>query len=172
MPQPDPSQQRALQQLYEQHNDWLRSWIRKRMDCSEQAADLTHDTFLQVLLRRKAIELREPRAYLSSIARFASITGSNISFQPGTANQQRSTGLQGNHSLQQGLQQLLAGSDLQAVELGNGSFTLIMRDKGLTLEATSITGTSLKNSATTEGTNRNRSSTLNAMTSLGNPYIG
>ncbi|TBU99269.1 sigma-70 family RNA polymerase sigma factor [Stutzerimonas kirkiae] len=69
MPQPDPSQQRALQQLYEQHNDWLRSWIRKRMDCSEQAADLTHDTFLQVLLRRKAIELREPHAYLSSIAR-------------------------------------------------------------------------------------------------------
>ncbi|TBU99268.1 hypothetical protein DNJ95_00925 [Stutzerimonas kirkiae] len=108
----------------------------------------------------------------AAIAHFASITGSNISFQPGTANQQRSPGLQGNHSLQQGLQQLLAGSDLQAVELGNGSFTLIMRDKGLTLEATSITGTSLKNSATTEGTNRNRSSTLNAMASLGNPYIG
>ncbi|QLF93339.1 sigma-70 family RNA polymerase sigma factor [Pseudomonas sp. ABC1] len=69
MPQSDPSQQRALHQLYEQHNDWLRGWIRKRLDCSEQSADLTHDTFLQVLLRRKASELREPRAYLSSIAR-------------------------------------------------------------------------------------------------------
>ncbi|QLF93341.1 TonB-dependent siderophore receptor [Pseudomonas sp. ABC1] len=88
----------------------------------------------------------------AAIARFSSITGSSISFQPGAASQQRSPGLQGNHGVLQGLQQLLGGSNLQAVELGSGSFTLIVRDKAMTLEATSITGSSLRNSATTEGT--------------------
>jgi RNA polymerase sigma-70 factor (ECF subfamily) len=60
----------ALQILYEDNHDWLCQWLRRRLDCRDQAADLAHDTFLRVL--RKADELpgvREPRAYLTTIAR-------------------------------------------------------------------------------------------------------
>ncbi|MNO51503.1 putative RNA polymerase sigma factor FecI [compost metagenome] len=65
----DPTFDSALHRLYDEHHGWLQGWLRKRLSCAEHAADLAQDTFLRVLLNRKAVELREPRAYLSSIAR-------------------------------------------------------------------------------------------------------
>lgn len=65
----DLVQQQALHILYDEHHGWLNSWLRKRTGCSEQAADLAQDTFVRVILQRKAQGLREPRAYLSSVAR-------------------------------------------------------------------------------------------------------
>ena len=59
----------SLQQLYSEHHGWLNAWLRKRLGCAHNAADLAQDTFLRVLA--KDIELpaiREPRAYLSTIA--------------------------------------------------------------------------------------------------------
>ena len=61
--------QHALHQLYSDHHGWLQHWLRKKLGCSEQAADLAQDTFVRVIALRKHMELREPRAYLSSIAR-------------------------------------------------------------------------------------------------------
>ncbi|WP_422419566.1 sigma-70 family RNA polymerase sigma factor [Pseudomonas sp. GZD-222] len=55
--------------LYLEHHDWLRHWLRKRMACAETAADLAHDTFVRLLASRRAFDLRQPRAYLSSVAR-------------------------------------------------------------------------------------------------------
>lgn len=55
--------------LYEQHHRWLRNWLRQRTRCSEQAADLAQDTFVRLLQQREITMLREPRAYLSNIAR-------------------------------------------------------------------------------------------------------
>ena len=63
------SLQTAVHSLYENHHNWLCGWLKKRLGCSENAADLAQDTFIRVLTLRKASELREPRAYLSSIAR-------------------------------------------------------------------------------------------------------
>ncbi|MEN0105110.1 MAG: sigma-70 family RNA polymerase sigma factor [Pseudomonas sp.] len=63
------SLQTAVHSLYEHHHNWLCGWLKKRLGCSENAADLAQDTFIRVLTLRKAAELREPRAYLSSIAR-------------------------------------------------------------------------------------------------------
>lgn len=63
----DPADQIHL--LYEGHHAWLSTWLRKRLPCREQAADLAQDTFVKVLLNNKAAELREPRAYLTSVAR-------------------------------------------------------------------------------------------------------
>ncbi len=54
--------------LYTEHHCWLLGWLRRRVDCSEQAADLAHDTFLRVLARRR-VEYREPRAFLTIVAR-------------------------------------------------------------------------------------------------------
>lgn len=69
MPSADLSLQTAVHSLYENHHNWLCGWLKKRVGCSENAADLAQDTFIRVLTLRKAAELREPRAYLSSIAR-------------------------------------------------------------------------------------------------------
>ena len=69
MPSVDLSQQQAVQSLYKEHHHWLCGWLRKRLGCVDLAADLAQDTFVRVLTQRKAPELREPRAYLSTIAR-------------------------------------------------------------------------------------------------------
>lgn len=56
-------------ELYASHHGWLRGWLRKKLGCAEQAADLTHDTFVRLLGRLPAPEeLREPRAYLTTMA--------------------------------------------------------------------------------------------------------
>ncbi|MDM3887750.1 sigma-70 family RNA polymerase sigma factor [Pseudomonas sp. BCRC 81390] len=55
--------------LYQAHHSWLRRWLRSRVGCSEQAADLAQDTFVRLLRARQVSPLKEPRAYLSSIAR-------------------------------------------------------------------------------------------------------
>ncbi|MFI8479490.1 sigma-70 family RNA polymerase sigma factor [Pseudomonas sp. NPDC078700] len=74
-PSSESSPQQALHSLYHEHHDWLRMWLRKRLPCAENAADLAQDTFVRVLTSRQAQDLREPRAYLSSIARSLMIDG-------------------------------------------------------------------------------------------------
>jgi len=59
-----------VEQLYTGHHRWLFAWLRSRLGCQEQAADLAHDTFVRILnTGAGAIRLREPRAYLATIAR-------------------------------------------------------------------------------------------------------
>ena len=65
----DLSLQKAVHSLYEEHHSWLCGWLRNRLGCVDHAADLAQDTFIRVITLRKAAELREPRAYLSSVAR-------------------------------------------------------------------------------------------------------
>lgn len=65
----DRTQHQAIHTLYTEHHGWLCGWLRKRLGCFDHAADLAQDTFIRVLVQRRAPELREPRAYLSSIAR-------------------------------------------------------------------------------------------------------
>lgn len=65
----DLTQQQAVHSLYTDHHSWLCGWLRKRLGCVDHAADLAQDTFIRVLTQRNAPQLREPRAYLSTIAR-------------------------------------------------------------------------------------------------------
>lgn len=59
-----------VQTLYSDHCGWLQGWLRRRLNCADDAADLMHDTFIRVLRHREHLdELREPRAYLTTIAR-------------------------------------------------------------------------------------------------------
>ncbi|ARU89243.1 sigma-70 family RNA polymerase sigma factor [Pseudomonas sp. M30-35] len=74
-PSTEPTAQQTLHSLYREHHAWLRLWLRKRLPCAESAADLAQDTFVRVLTSRKTQDLREPRAYLSSIARSLMIDG-------------------------------------------------------------------------------------------------
>lgn len=60
-----------LETLYREHSDWLAHWLRRRLGCSQQALDLAQDTFVRLLARDAARldGLREPRAYLTTVAR-------------------------------------------------------------------------------------------------------
>lgn len=62
------SSQGLIQEFYERHRPWLHSWLSKKTGSTFDAADLTHDTFIRVLLQDNAQEIVEPRAYLTRIA--------------------------------------------------------------------------------------------------------
>ena len=62
--------QQAVQALYAEHHGWLFGWLRKKLGCPHNAADLSHDTFVRILTSREALgALREPRAFLTTTAR-------------------------------------------------------------------------------------------------------
>lgn len=58
-----------LHELYRDHNGWLCGWLRQRLSNSADAADLAQDTFIRVMLARRACSLKQPRHYLATIAR-------------------------------------------------------------------------------------------------------
>ncbi len=57
-----------LGSLYLAHHGWLQGWLRRRLGCRDQAADLAQDTFLRLLTGRLPPLLDEPRAYLTKVA--------------------------------------------------------------------------------------------------------
>ncbi len=59
---------RQVQGLYVEHHRWLQAWLRRKLDCPARAADLMQDTFVRLLARDEAVELREPRAFLTTVA--------------------------------------------------------------------------------------------------------
>lgn len=65
-----PAESSTIHTLYSDHHRWLHGWLRQRLDCSEQAADLAQDTFLRLLDRdrQQLLSLQQPRAYLRVIA--------------------------------------------------------------------------------------------------------
>lgn len=68
-----PVLQQQVHALYSDHHAWLLGWLRKKLGSPHDAADLAQDTFLRIFSRApQAAELqalREPRAYLTTIAR-------------------------------------------------------------------------------------------------------
>lgn len=55
--------------LYADHHGWLQTWLRRKLGCAFTAEDLTHDTFLRLLVRPRELDAkRDPRAYLTTIA--------------------------------------------------------------------------------------------------------
>ncbi|MBW7902461.1 MAG: sigma-70 family RNA polymerase sigma factor [Rhodocyclaceae bacterium] len=55
--------------LYADHHNWLHAWLRRKLGCTHRAADLAHDTFLRILKGGELPEIREPRAYLTTVAK-------------------------------------------------------------------------------------------------------
>lgn len=59
-----------IEDLYTDHHGWLTGWLRRRLGDSFVAADVAHDTFLRIIASRDALlDVREPRAYLTTTAR-------------------------------------------------------------------------------------------------------
>ena len=66
----EPAFQAAISNLYSEHHGWLFGWLRRKLGCAQNAADLAQDTFTRILNARESVAtLREPRAYLSTTAR-------------------------------------------------------------------------------------------------------
>lgn len=66
------SRQCQVRELYVGHHGWLEGWLYRKLGCAQRAADLAHDTFLRILVTRERnpeLDLREPRAYLTTVAR-------------------------------------------------------------------------------------------------------
>ncbi|MCS3467702.1 RNA polymerase sigma-70 factor (ECF subfamily) [Pseudomonas sp. JUb42] len=59
----------AVQRIYEQHHSWLNGWLKGKLHNACDAADVAHDTFVRILVSRNAMQIREPRDYLTTIAR-------------------------------------------------------------------------------------------------------
>ncbi|NCE93163.1 sigma-70 family RNA polymerase sigma factor [Pseudomonas sp. L13] len=55
--------------LYNDHHHWLTGWLRRKLGCPDNAADLAQDTFIRVLSARDAPTLIEPRAFLTTVAK-------------------------------------------------------------------------------------------------------
>lgn len=62
-----PSQD-LLHSLYSENQRWLVQWLRRSTASVHEAADLAQDTFVRVV-QRCPDEIREPRAFLATIAR-------------------------------------------------------------------------------------------------------
>ncbi|MDT7848197.1 sigma-70 family RNA polymerase sigma factor [Methylophilus sp. VKM B-3414] len=62
--------QQTVGALYIDHHQWLRAWLRGKLGCNEQAADLAQDTFLRMMHGKRNVHaLEQPRAYLTQIAK-------------------------------------------------------------------------------------------------------
>lgn len=59
---------RQFTALYSDHHAWLHGWLRKKIGCSQRAADLAHDAFIRVLTLAEPQNLKEPRAFLTTTA--------------------------------------------------------------------------------------------------------
>ena len=69
---PSSSKTQTFSDLYREHHPWLLGWLRGKLDCSEEAADLAQDTFVRLLRRREYLQnntLHAPKAYIATIAR-------------------------------------------------------------------------------------------------------
>ncbi|HEY0294508.1 MAG TPA: sigma-70 family RNA polymerase sigma factor [Bordetella sp.] len=65
---PNSSAGAVVHSLYAAHHSWLFGWLRHKLGCEQQAAELANDTFVRLLASRQAEQLREPRAYLTRVA--------------------------------------------------------------------------------------------------------
>lgn len=64
-----PPASKEIQTLYSDHHGWLYGWLRRKLGDSFDAADLAQDVFMRLLNKPAATDFRQPRAYLSTVAR-------------------------------------------------------------------------------------------------------
>jgi RNA polymerase sigma factor (sigma-70 family) len=64
-----PALHARLSQLYRGNQAWLKGWLHSKLGCSYRAADLLHDTFMRLLVREEIIQVKEPKAFLTTVAK-------------------------------------------------------------------------------------------------------
>nr|WP_320116664.1 sigma-70 family RNA polymerase sigma factor [uncultured Desulfuromonas sp.] len=70
MPCTEEKQCHLMGLFYTNHQGWMHHWLQRKLGCRQRAEDLTQDVFVRLIRRNERVEeVREPRAWLSSIAR-------------------------------------------------------------------------------------------------------
>lgn len=55
--------------LYRDHHDWLFGWLRRRLGCEFDAADLTQDTYLRIMVSGRLPRPEQSRPFLIQVAK-------------------------------------------------------------------------------------------------------
>ncbi|THF65490.1 sigma-70 family RNA polymerase sigma factor [Pseudothauera nasutitermitis] len=63
------STQSRFDVFYRDNHAWLQRWLRKKVNCPDNAADLAHDAFVRILAMRTQRALEESRALLVTVAK-------------------------------------------------------------------------------------------------------
>jgi len=58
----------TIETIYRQEHGWLKAWLQRKLGTSTHAADLAHDTFVRLLASPGSEPIREPRAFLRTVA--------------------------------------------------------------------------------------------------------
>lgn len=70
MPASSSAHSEQLHTLYSNHHGWLFNLLKRRLGCSEDAADLAQDAFARLLLRPREFDnFGGARAYLTTVAK-------------------------------------------------------------------------------------------------------
>ncbi|WP_454725444.1 MULTISPECIES: sigma-70 family RNA polymerase sigma factor [Cupriavidus] len=59
----------SVHSLYANHHAWLHGWLKRKLGCTFEAADLAHDTYVRLIASRRLPQPDESRAYLMQIAK-------------------------------------------------------------------------------------------------------
>lgn len=63
---------KLMHDVYSEHHAWVYGWLRKKLGCAHNAADVAQDTFLRILSSRDALLMaRQSRGYIATIATIA-----------------------------------------------------------------------------------------------------
>lgn len=71
-PSTDEAASQALGSMYALHSHWLVAWLQRKLGNRSDAADLAQDTFTRIWANaqvQRLEDIREPRAYLTTVAR-------------------------------------------------------------------------------------------------------
>lgn len=55
--------------LYVEHHSWLQTWLRGKLGNTFEAADIAHDTFVNVISSGMAARIEQPRPFLATVAK-------------------------------------------------------------------------------------------------------
>ncbi|WP_300719824.1 sigma-70 family RNA polymerase sigma factor [Pseudomonas sp.] len=59
----------SLDALYKGYHGWLLVWLKRRLECPHNAADMAQETFIRLITAGAYATPREPRAFLATVAR-------------------------------------------------------------------------------------------------------
>lgn len=66
---PPPPVHSSFERFYRDNHQWLQHWLRRKVHCPDNAADLAQDTFARILVMRSQRALEETRALLVTVAK-------------------------------------------------------------------------------------------------------
>lgn len=65
----DAAIQKYIADLYQENRQWLYVWLYKKLGSAERAEDVLQDTFIKLIKQKNILNLQQPKAYLTTVAK-------------------------------------------------------------------------------------------------------